>query len=193
MPSSLRTKMVYNDYFNIDPSAGAVGTYVFRANSIFDPNYTSTGHQPSGFDQLSPFYSQYIVLGSRIQLRAITQPGSATPAIYGIMLHNSNGLAGDWTVITEQPNTHWDNMGLPVWPSPKINHTFKASSYYGLKDPSTERSQIGAAVTTNPADVAYFVVFMQATNLSDDLSSTRFAVSIEYDVLFSERDQTAQS
>lgn len=35
--------------------------YIFRLNSLYDPNETSTGHQPYGFDQLAALYRNYKV------------------------------------------------------------------------------------------------------------------------------------
>lgn len=42
-------------------------SYVFRGNSLYDPNYTGVGAQPYGFDQLCPtFYQNYNVKSSKI-------------------------------------------------------------------------------------------------------------------------------
>jgi hypothetical protein len=42
---------------------GAVSTYQFRVNSIFDPDYTGVGHQPLGHDQWATFYNRSRVRG----------------------------------------------------------------------------------------------------------------------------------
>jgi len=60
-------KLRYAEDVNI--SAGiALGSYDFRANSIFDPNLTGIGHQPLGHDQWAVFYDHYVVLGARIKV-----------------------------------------------------------------------------------------------------------------------------
>lgn len=53
-------KLTYNQTVAIS-DAGAEFDYVFRANSLFDPDLTGTGHQPRGFDQWATFYGQYKV------------------------------------------------------------------------------------------------------------------------------------
>ncbi len=42
-------------------SVNTASTYSFRLNSLFDPNYTGTGHQPYQYDQLTGIYNNYIV------------------------------------------------------------------------------------------------------------------------------------
>lgn len=50
---------------NIGPAGSGLNTtsavQVFNINSLFDPDLTSTGHQPYGHDQLSAIYNTYLV------------------------------------------------------------------------------------------------------------------------------------
>jgi len=56
----------YHTNATLTVTSGAVGTYVFRANDLFDPDFTSTGHQPMGFDQMMVFYNHFAVESARI-------------------------------------------------------------------------------------------------------------------------------
>lgn len=77
MPNMFRTTLKY--YQQIPYSAiSTPQVYYFRGNSIYDPDYTGTGAQPVGFDQLSVFYSRYNVVGSRIEIKIINE---STPAL----------------------------------------------------------------------------------------------------------------
>jgi len=49
--------------------------YVFRLNSLFDPDLTSTGHQPFGYDQLTTMYGSYCVTGCMVDI-TLTEPSS---------------------------------------------------------------------------------------------------------------------
>jgi len=64
-PQNALVHLPYFEYPTLTTTLAGV-TYVeydWRLNSLFDPNYTETGHQPRGFDQLSSLFTQYLVLG----------------------------------------------------------------------------------------------------------------------------------
>lgn len=54
------TKLKYCETINFSPGLQSQD-YLFRLNSIFDPNQSGTGHQPMGHDQIAPLYSRYRV------------------------------------------------------------------------------------------------------------------------------------
>jgi hypothetical protein len=51
---------------------------VLRANDLFDPEFTGTGHQPMGFDQLMLWYNHFVVARARLKCTFIN--ASASPA-----------------------------------------------------------------------------------------------------------------
>jgi hypothetical protein len=74
-PASVVKTLRYSSNTGILTStSGAVATYVFRANDCFDPDFTGTGHQPMGFDQMMVFYNHFCVRKARIKctFRSIT-------------------------------------------------------------------------------------------------------------------------
>lgn len=83
----LRTKqncvLRYHETFSVNPGIGGIpGIYVFRSNSCYDPNFTGTGHQPRGYDQIMAMY-QY--LGVReCQIELWFQPSDGAPCIVGV-------------------------------------------------------------------------------------------------------------
>lgn len=54
-------KLQYSELLTLTISGGSSSDYSFNMNSLFDPNRTGTGHQPRGFDQLTPLYNRYCI------------------------------------------------------------------------------------------------------------------------------------
>jgi len=65
LPDMIKTRMRYS--FTLAVIGG--GTYVFRGNSIYDPNLTGTGHQPAYHDFYEQQYLSYYVSGSSVKYR----------------------------------------------------------------------------------------------------------------------------
>jgi len=61
----------------VTATSGIPTAYQFRANSAFDPDFTSTGHQPMGFDQMMVSFNHFTVAQARIRVTA-RNVGSST-------------------------------------------------------------------------------------------------------------------
>lgn len=60
------TKHRYVDTITLSTETvtGLMGpTHLFRLNSLYDPDLTGTGHQPSGFAEMTAMYNKYCVYG----------------------------------------------------------------------------------------------------------------------------------
>lgn len=79
-PTDLRTTLKYSDVITLTSTGNAVASYVFRMNSLFDPDFSGTGHQPYYFDQLAALYSRYCVIGSKLTATFTIIPNSVDGA-----------------------------------------------------------------------------------------------------------------
>jgi len=61
LPPRFLTRMRYSQALSHSYLSGTTNDYIFRLNSIFDPDYTGAGHQPYAHDQFATFYSRYRV------------------------------------------------------------------------------------------------------------------------------------
>lgn len=69
-PNKYFCKMTYGE--NAILTAGSTGLYgleyVYRLNSLYDPDFAGVGHQPYGFDQMGALYRRYLVTAVSITL-----------------------------------------------------------------------------------------------------------------------------
>lgn len=90
-PKMITRNMIYTQEITMNAAASSYATYTFRANSLYDPDYTSTGHQPYGFDETMNVYYNYSVDSSYIRVKRIPNAVSdGIPAYIAIVRSNSS-------------------------------------------------------------------------------------------------------
>lgn len=89
MPNRIRTKLKYITGLQLTSTATAAN-YVYRGNSCFDPDFTGTGSQPGGFDELAAIYSKYRVISSSIKLLARNATDGSTEPVMGYIIPRPN-------------------------------------------------------------------------------------------------------
>ncbi len=67
-PPSFRASLPYHAYFNT--SSVGLNSQLFNSNNLYDPDYTGTGHQCRGWDQLTPYYKYYRVISVTMSVHA---------------------------------------------------------------------------------------------------------------------------
>lgn len=107
---------------NADNTTGRTGSELaFRLAGMYDPYYSGGGHQPLGFDQMTPLYHNYTVYKVDIQVRVVevsTSGGKTFVAINQRPSTSLYNLAGVKSAeeIQEQPmNTIMDGQVGTTW------------------------------------------------------------------------------
>ncbi len=194
LPTTMKFR--YCDVLQLDPSAGVVSKHQFRANSLFDPDSTGTGHQPKGFDQWTPFWNHYIVTGSKITVQ-FTGSGSNQPgSVFGVgIVPTTGGLGSTPAAICENNIANWQVAGLSANDSMKHSITayYSAKNYFNITDVKDNVDRLGAAITANPAEDVLFEVFFGALDATVNPVLADILVTIEYTASFSEPKILAQS
>jgi len=98
IPQRQIVKMKYAQ--NINTAAAGVYNYKFNLNSIFDPDFTGSGHQPYGHDQLALLYNRYRVISCSY---VITGYSGSTGICYGVMPANEPVTFGTLAELRENP------------------------------------------------------------------------------------------
>jgi len=195
VPDSKVVKLRYVDFVTLNASDIASSPWVFRANSIVDPDYTGIGHQPMGFDQWAVFYDHYIVLGSRCTAQFRANDSTATGFSYvGITL--SDRIAGTATSPSEameRNNVSYKLLtGIAANGVVTCRKNFSAKRFFGLTNVSDNRGILGANTVSNPTEDAYFIINQYPTG-GYDPTSIVVKVQIDYIVKFTERKFIPQS
>lgn len=191
-PKSTTVKLKYVDYCSLNPSIGAYTYHAFSANSLYDPNRTSTGHQPMGFDQWSAFYNHYVVISSKITFKVFYSSGSTDNGqVVGVFLNDDVTGPASISDIMEQPlskyvsgqSTYNVNSNMPL----TAYNSFSAKRFFNVDRVADNTRNIGAVVTANPSDEAFFLCFFGTTpGAGADLPASHCTVEIEYLAMFSE-------
>jgi len=176
-PKQLFNTLRYVDWFTFNFTSG-LGTYIFSANSLYDPNTSGTGHQPLGFDQLAAIYNHYTVLKSRIKC----QFNTIIPFILSVKLDDDATPAASAPVALEQPYARGGMFYGPGSGIPTIYHSFDAAKVFGPNPMSQEDLQGSSGA--NPLDGQYFQLQVYEPQLTS--GTIQCLVTIDYDVVWTE-------
>lgn len=165
----------------------------FRANSIYDPNYSDVGHQPLGRDLLANIYQHYRVL--KTEIKCSFSP-SGKRAADNIFVHPY--VVGDLvgTAQTTYP-TNVETLGEckrgRVWLVGAENtvSSWERTIYPGLLDETIETNGISdqtqmsmwTPVGANPAEEQYYTIMLN-TNGVNEACYVSVLVQINYTVQF---------
>lgn len=186
-PERLRVTSIYATDSQISSGvAGAIGNYRFRCNSLYDPDYTSTGHQPLGFDQAGALYDHYTVVGAKISVVFVNF--SAVPL--AVALHQQDTVVNPAGIseAREQPGSKHGiapavgggkNLTLSMRYDPR--KTWGIRSIEDLLDGRTQT----CLFNSNPTEDCLWCISYQNQYDSTDIKC-EIMVTIVYDVVYSD-------
>lgn len=200
-PNKLKTKLRYVETLTFDAGLGTYSQNIYRANSLFDPNKTLTGHQPSNFDKLATIYDRYTVLGAKVKVYYVpTATGSPgiPPTVVLAMSEEGDTIAtahaaGGINNILEQPE-----MSRNIFYVGDSRSNFKGlTRYFSAKKAfatsNLQASPYSADVTTNPTEIHHIEVAAISPDDSVNPAAVTLRIEIDYIALFSEPKLTDAS
>lgn len=187
---------IYYDYQKtLSGGVGAVPTNFYSANGLFDPDFTGTGHQPMGFDQMMALYEQYTVLRAHIKVTFASAGEHARVGIYlnpdttspGLPRLMENGLLVTGVVCgpaTSNGQHAYKTLELAC----DIPKYFGKTHEGILADP-----QMYGTIAANPGEQAYFAVCAWAAFDSAADVSIAYDVVITYESIYWEPKKLTSS
>lgn len=183
-PKQLTNTVRYVDWLTFSFTSG-LGTYVFSANGLYDPNTTGTGHQPLYFDQLAAVYNHYTVLKSRIKVTFNT----IIPFMLSIKCDDDATPPSATYVALETPNTKGGLYYAPGTGLPVLRESYDAEKVFGKGVMAQEDLQGSSGA--NPLDGQFYQIQVYEPQLTT--GSMQLLVEIDYDVVWSEMTTTGPS
>lgn len=173
-PMSKTVKMKYVTTFRLSPSLADNADYFFRANSIFDPNYTGVGHQPYTHDTWASIYNHYKVLGCSIKLQGT--PTTNTPVILGCRLSDDVTAEQDIDSLMESNGCKF-SVGQDASKLMVVNYRFNSNTTL----PESGKDAV-SAFGANPSEVTFFHIFGRHLNGLSTGSNMDVVIELTYTV-----------
>jgi len=193
------TELNYSEYFSLNPTGVSNTSYIFRANGLYDPNFSGSGHQPHGFDQLNVIYENYQVVASTIEVICWPQTEQSTmtngtgftiaqlyKGTLSLCVRDTSsslaGLGGTPADILERPgmkSTFFQSGNECV----KLRHYFSMKQFYG-RARGTDDNDVTGTANSDPVDQVFYHIIMCAADGSQDLPSHTLNARIKYKVRF---------
>lgn len=190
-PTEIRTSLRYSDVITLTSTANAVANHVFRMNSLFDPDFTGTGHQPYYFDQLATIYQRYTVIGSKLTATFTPIPAAINGA--GTTQLNGPVLCAVWgdptstntTTLSTIMETNTASSGLISTATGGNNRLVLSTNYspetkLGL---SNGDDTVGSSTSNSPSQVWYGIVSLADVGLAS-ATSVSVKIDMEFRVRF---------
>lgn len=190
-PTSAVVKMRYCQSVQIDPSLANVGYTLFRANSIFDPDYSGAGHQPMGHDQWAAIYNHYSVLKSRIHVTFLPSVTSVPSGygICGISIKDDPTVETNFESVRECRGSKWTYAIAQR--NNSVTNGYNSRVMFPVS--AGESSRTAAAFGANPTEDAIYQVWCRSPDPGTDPSSYNCIVTIDYTVKMWELKDLGQS
>lgn len=187
----MRFAIKAGDSYTLTSSTGALATtQVFRANDLYDPNYTGAGAQPRTFDQYMAMYRHFAVLGSKITTFWTYGQGSSTSQSCVISLTLKDGVSaiGSAADIIEHSKTK-----SRVISAESDRNCIVHKYSYRINGPTaiTNMSNLWGTSSGSPTEQWYFHANMYA--LGSATESVDFSGWIDFVVLLFHPIEPSQS
>lgn len=195
-PQRMRMTHRYSEALQRTSTTGAFASYVWRANGMFDPNSTGTGHQPSYFDQMGIIYDHFTVFRSKMSVQFIPVVASSTTNSCQVVLYLSDSTSVGVTSCQqaiEQPKASWVTLSTvsnTFGPQNRLFMGFNAWQTFGSR--ALSDSTLRGNTSSDPSEQSLYVFCFRDTNGAGTVALD-INVVIEYEAEWTEVAQIAQS
>ncbi len=160
-PPCLPVRLRYTDY-RVLTGVLNEAQYVYRLNSLFDPDQTGVGGQPEGFDQLKTLYGRYRVVAAKVTVEAVGN-GANTNGYIAMAPIDNPSLSTDAESVADL-RFGVGSQFSQTNPA-KISRLFHIGELLGYSDESMlGNANMDAAVTASPTFQQYVIIAVETGN-----------------------------
>lgn len=184
-PPRFRGLLRYCDAINLTSTSGVMSSYVLSANGLYDPDITSTGHQPAGFDQMMASYEHFCVVASNIRASFTNTSAATSSPCVALSVNASPTPVTSASQILEDGNITTQRLA----PTSSFGNTQTLElgvdiAKFGGVDDLLDNPYYRGDVAANPLEQQYFI--LQLYNLAGVTSTCEVVFEIEYTAYFKE-------
>lgn len=190
-PKKMLMSHKYQETISLSIPLGVVmQKYFISCNSMYDPNATTTGHQPLYFDQMTALYDHYVVIGSKISVTF--PPPTDTNLNIGIYIDDdaSNSLTSSDTVAEQTQAIRRlisPNATFPI----TISKKWSARKYFGGS--ILANTDLQGTVSANPVEQSFYMIYAQSQAGPTAGYTYNPVVSVEYIAIWKELKEVSGS
>lgn len=198
-PQTMTVTLKYAERIVLDAAGGVAATYQFKMNDLFDPNLTSTGHQPAGYDIWTSLYTRWIVTRNSIKVTAWpTVPipvvsGQSSDCIVALIPQRTASTSTDVLTNVEQDMSKTMAVGFNSGPR-TLSNSCDIAAIAGI-DPIAIRNNeyyVGAVGTT-PALTPIWNIVVGASNSGINVEPISLLVEMWFQATFFNPDVNTAS
>lgn len=160
-------KMRWSEVRQLSQEDYTTAAWIYRANSIYDPDFSGAGTSPLSYKEASGLYHQYQVVGSKIKVTFMPR-GAGVPlanALVGIQLSDRASYEQSWqTIIEHDPNYRMMSAGYGNDGRCILKKYYSAKKYHKVKD-LKDNDELKAFFGANPVNAAYYLVYIAPQDL----------------------------
>lgn len=172
-------------------SGAGPGAWRYRLNSLFDPDFSGIGHQPYGFDQLTPLYNRYRVISCSYVVSAVDQSGQYIT--FATLPANEQVNTLTLSQMRENPRCQFA-VQAPASAMKQITGKVYLPSLVGRnKAQYMADDRYQSLVTASPDEAAILNIYVQRMDEGINALNVPLTVTLEYTVEFFDIKNFAQS
>lgn len=146
--------MVYDGLFNVSPAASALAYNSFRANSIYDPDFTGVGTTVSGYTAMSAIYNRYRVLSCRADI--VWSNPNAVNGVGFVIANPLNTVGTSFPAIMAQKYSWTKPLGNVNGPHLSHSVRFTTAQIYGTRTSAVlDEDDFAGLIGANPNNITF--------------------------------------